>query len=261
VSRRHRPHVAVDISDIIGSEQTLDRALFWLNTCIYQHVRTDAAHARLPTRVLLIDGIDQVRLYIIDGEFYSYACLSHCWGTQPLSLLGNTTATLEDFQTSIPWKDLPNTSRDAINFTYRLGVKYVWINSLLIVQDSIADRRREGSLMVEIYEFSYLTLVATKSSTPSEGCFSTPDRIHCTRSVTITEEENDGITQDYTLHIRNILDHHVGIYPIFNRGWVITLLSCSELPVYLHPQRSFKKGYSRQELYTLPIKSFSGNAM
>jgi hypothetical protein len=222
----HRLHTANSISDFTGSDQALDRARSWLHTCTSQHDCSQKTVSKLPTRVLIIDGLEQVRLYVSTGEFAPYACLSHCWGDDPLSLLRTTTNTLEAFQTSIPWKDLPNTFRDAINFAYRLGLRYLWIDSLCIVQDSIIDWRHEGSLMAEIYESAYVTLAATKASDPTEGCFSTPAEQYRTRSMPFpTEANDDGSEENHTVHVRTLLIHDELRIPMFNRGWVRTTIS------------------------------------
>jgi hypothetical protein len=226
VSRFHRLHTANGISDFTGSDQALDRARSWLHTCTSLHDCSQNTVSKLPSRVLMIEGLNQVRLYVSAGEIATYACLSHCWGDDPLSLLRTTTNTLEAFRTSIPWKDLPNTFRDAINFAYRLGLRYLWIDSLCIVQDSIIDWRHEGSLMAEIYESAHVTLAATKASDPTEGCFSTPAEQYRTRSMPFTTEANDdGSEENHTIHVRTPLIHDEWGIPIFNRGWVRTTIS------------------------------------
>jgi hypothetical protein len=219
------PQSARDMSEFTGSDRALEKARSWLSTCIARHDCSQGTISKLPTRVLIIDGLDQVRLYVSQqGEKASYACLSHCWGSDPLSLLRTTTASLDTFRASVPWKDLPNTFRDAINFTYRLGLRFLWIDSLCIVQDSITDWRHEGSLMAEIYESAYVTLAATKASDPTEGCFATPDDVYRTRTISLPAGlDDDGGKEDHKLHVRSPLDHY--ILPMLKRGWVRTTLS------------------------------------
>jgi len=125
---------------------------------------------RLPARVLELVGPTQVRLHVSkQNEAARYACLSHCWGSvQPLK---TTRETIENFQRSIPWQDLPQTFRDAITVVDQLGLKYLWIDSLTIVQDDIEDWRLEGSKMAEIYRNSYVTISATSASCSNSGLF------------------------------------------------------------------------------------------
>lgn len=59
---------------------------------------------------------------------------------------------------------LPATIRDAITVTERLGIKYIWIDSLCIVQDDRQDKHAELGRMSQYYRNSFLTIAA---STPS----------------------------------------------------------------------------------------------
>jgi hypothetical protein len=231
VSRRpNRPQIATEISCFTGSNQALDRARSWLDTCVTYHNCSHGTVGKLPTRVLFIEKYNQVRLHVSEGESAPYICLSHCWGNDSLSILRTTDATLEDFQNSIPWEDLPNTFRDAIQFTYRLGLRYLWIDSLCIIQDSIVDWRHEGSLMASIYENAYVTLAATNAPGPTKGCFSTAAEEYRARSISFTTESNGGSSrEDHTIYVRTSLIHNELANPLLNRGWVRTLLDPSEL--------------------------------
>jgi hypothetical protein len=55
--------------------------------------------------------------------------------------------------------------------TRRLGIRYLWIDSLCIIQDNTADWERESGNMANIYQKSYLTLAAAASSSGSGGLF------------------------------------------------------------------------------------------
>jgi hypothetical protein len=119
----------------------------------------------------------------------------------------------------LPWEDLPNTFRDAINFTYRPGWRYLWKDSLCIVQGSITDLRQAGNLMAEIYESTlYVTLAAIRVSNPTEGCFSIPiDEEHCTRSMTFPREVDGKVVRNHKVHVCTPLEH-VGKKTLLNRG-------------------------------------------
>ncbi|EUC40189.1 hypothetical protein COCMIDRAFT_67400, partial [Bipolaris oryzae ATCC 44560] len=68
----------------------------------------------------------------------TYAALTYCWGgPQPMQLSQNN---IEFYQESITWRDLPATIRDALETTHRLGVQYLWVDSLCIIQDAGDDK-------------------------------------------------------------------------------------------------------------------------
>lgn len=94
-----------------------------------------------------------------------YVTLSHCWGGHCRLTL--TEDNLLGFRASI----LPRTFQDAVLVTRKLGVRYLWIDSLYIIQNSIQDWRHEASIMGDIYANSYVTIAATTSSDSEEGLF------------------------------------------------------------------------------------------
>lgn len=64
---------------------------------------------------------------------------------------------------------LPPTYQDAITVTRRLGVQFIWIDSLCIVQDSVEDWRAESVMMVEIYKNCFLNISALSAANGAEG--------------------------------------------------------------------------------------------
>lgn len=69
------------------------------------------------------------------------------------------------------------TFKDAIEVTRSLGVKYIWIDSLCIIQDSESDWLRESSCMHNVYKYSYCTIAATAAKDDSAGCFMNRDPV------------------------------------------------------------------------------------
>ena len=99
------------------------------------------------------------------NETMQHICLSHCWGSyRPLKL---EKATLEVFKSRISWNSLPLTFQDAISFARKLGVKYIWIDSLCIIQDDREDWERESANMAAIYQGLLLALAATRAESSS----------------------------------------------------------------------------------------------
>jgi hypothetical protein len=63
------------------------------------------------------------------------------------------------------------TFQDAVIVTRHLGFRYLWIDSLCIIQDDKQDWEREVARMALVYKGSQLTIAATSSKDGSEGCF------------------------------------------------------------------------------------------
>ncbi|KAJ5999400.1 HET-domain-containing protein [Penicillium sp. IBT 35674x] len=83
------------------------------------------------------------------------------------------------FQQGIAYEILPKTFQDAVVFTRKLGYRFLWIDSLCIVQDDSEDWLAEAGRMAGIYEHAALTLAAASSTDSVGGLFrkSTPEAL------------------------------------------------------------------------------------
>ncbi|PNP41989.1 hypothetical protein TGAMA5MH_06168 [Trichoderma gamsii] len=133
----------------------------------------------LPTRLLhLTNDSPEPMARLIDGANTSldvntpYIALSHSWGnTMPIQLIASR---LSEFTNGIAFKDLPATFRQSAELALELGVKYLWIDSLCIVQDSASDWLHEAQRMASVYAFSHLTIAASASKNPTTGLSPSP---------------------------------------------------------------------------------------
>ena len=74
---------------------------------------------------------------------------------------------------AITLRELPKTFADAVQITRKLGVEYIWIDSLCIIQDDEDDWRRETALMEHVYGGSYLNIAASSATSVHGGCWVT----------------------------------------------------------------------------------------
>jgi hypothetical protein len=123
----------------------------------------------LPSRIINVSG-DKVKLHHSQGIMGTYLTLSHCWGSINNRIV-TTLENLKDYQQGIEWGSLDRTYRDAITVTRRLGFKFLWIDSLCIVQDDPSDWEVESGRMAQIYENSFLTICATHAKNGNSGLF------------------------------------------------------------------------------------------
>lgn len=122
----------------------------------------------LPTRVLDCTNPTHPHLYISNGkERERYAALSYVWGeSQPWK---TTQERLDLFTTQIDISRIPQTIRDAIKVTQELGLRYLWVDSFCIIQDSKDDKSREISRMRTIFRNAYVVVSAASATKASEG--------------------------------------------------------------------------------------------
>jgi hypothetical protein len=99
-----------------------------------------------------------------------YVALSHCWGPRmPVKL---TASTLDLLVAGFSVSSLPKTFQDAIEITREIGVSYLWIDSLCILQDSSEDWAFESRRMSDVYSNALLTIAAEQSVSCDGGIFS-----------------------------------------------------------------------------------------
>lgn len=125
----------------------------------------------LPSRVLSItesaDGIS-VRLAESPGLSGRYCALSHCWGPEDKRPLQTTRSNYPEHLAFIPWDSLPPLFQDAITLTMSIGINYLWIDSLCIVQDDRQDWLDESKKMALVYHRATLVIAAVDSEDSSQ---------------------------------------------------------------------------------------------
>ncbi len=204
----------------------------WIDECIREHgcglVMTERG---LPTRLVDVspDGRTESIRLVIGSEITSndtqFAALSHCWGDKShrVKAVPKTKIdTLHRHLHRIEWEDLTPTFRDTIAVVRRLGLKYVWIDSLCIVQDDPADFAREAARMALVYSQAHVVIAATRGSTGDAGLFH--DRRGAQR---ITIHDTHPRKRSY-LHVNEAIPHDAFLTndpyrfnttPLFERAW------------------------------------------
>ncbi|KAF2688451.1 HET-domain-containing protein [Lentithecium fluviatile CBS 122367] len=175
-----RPNGARVPSDDFSLSRKLEKAMQWLRLCVSEHTTCGSeAPKPLPTRILDINA-SPIRLVLGAGRTKRYACLSHCWGEKPV--LETTLESISKLQHSVPWDDLPATFKDAVTFARGLGLNYLWIDSLCIIQNDTSDPSdwpKESAQMASIYENAYVTIAAATSANSTVSCFEgKPPSVH-----------------------------------------------------------------------------------
>ena len=106
---------------------------------------------------------------ISDGPKIRYSSLSHKWGTTSVVTL--TRRNLEKFKHALPLNALSQTFRDSILLTRALGLQYIWIDSLCIVQDDDDDWVKESAVMGDVYKQSHFNIAAMAAAEGNNGLF------------------------------------------------------------------------------------------
>lgn len=102
------------------------------------------------------DSNHNLRILEAHGKSAAYVTLSHCWINRVI--LTTTKSSLAAHSLAIPLSSLPLSFQQAVMICRWLGVQYLWIDSLCIVQDDLSDWDDQASNMGSIYENAFFTI-------------------------------------------------------------------------------------------------------
>lgn len=155
---------------------TLNTSLIthWLHRCTTTHSSTCGTRRYdlhlLPTAPLTY--LDTSLLCITTPSSpVPYAALSYVWGTAPVlrTLKSNLAALRLPGAFDRPEIPLPATIRDAVTLCARLGVRYLWVDSLCIVQDDPVSQGEQLRAMGSVYGRAEFTVAALGSGDAGAG--------------------------------------------------------------------------------------------
>jgi hypothetical protein len=122
----------------------------------------------LPKRVVYIGNSNQPPcLQDGEGRRAIYATLSYTW--RPGLHFRTTAATYHTNKLALDFKYAPQSWQDATTILQALGIQYLWIDAICILQDSKEDWRENITQMSAYYKNSFLNIVAGLAR-HSEGC-------------------------------------------------------------------------------------------
>ena len=114
----------------------------------------------------------RLRLGTTKGCKVRYVALSYAWGRN--IEFQTTKATLKSMEKGFAIAAMPQTLQDAATVAYKLGISYLWIDSICIIQDSDEDKLFEISNMGSVYAKAFLTISATNANHAYEGFLQNP---------------------------------------------------------------------------------------
>jgi hypothetical protein len=162
-------YIPRSINTRTASDKTFQLAQQWLKECLSSHPDCNLKNIPFkPTRLVQIIQASaswHVRL-IRPSLAVNYVALSYCWGGTQATL---TKSVEKSWETSIDKGQLLQTIQDAIYVTMRLGIEYIWIDSLCIIQEDSIEKSQEIAKMADVYSSATFTLAASSAATAHEG--------------------------------------------------------------------------------------------
>ncbi|KAH7020515.1 heterokaryon incompatibility protein [Ilyonectria destructans] len=180
----------------------------------------------MPTRLVQVE--DPVRLVETSSLSPSrYAAFSHRWGSlkddEKFCTYKNNIAQLES---SMDVEKLPRVFLDAVTVTRGLGIKYLWIDSLCIIQDDEEDWENESAKMEQVFSSAYITISASSARSSLEGFLADRPR----RSLVQVETKDAGVIHACIAIDDFHLDVELG--ELNKRGWVLQERALSRRSIY-----------------------------
>ncbi|KAK8257824.1 heterokaryon incompatibility protein-domain-containing protein [Phyllosticta capitalensis] len=185
----------------------------------------------VPTRLLDVGSCDDSRVRLVQGSQIvsgdsdnrqpTYATLSYCWGDSlPLRTTENTKAAHE--QMGILVHHMPQTFRDAIHVVRKLGIRYLWIDALCIIQENKVDWEIESVRMCDIFANSYVTISAAASSSCSESFLERA--VYSPVAISFRSKRRPDIAGEYNILMEQPVDRSRPYTDPYSRwrtrGWV-----------------------------------------
>ncbi|GAB1316952.1 hypothetical protein MFIFM68171_07162 [Madurella fahalii] len=132
----------------------------WIKVCDDEHDcskdrRSFGENPVLPTRVLDVGDRQSHRIRLHDEE--------------EKAKFTTTAETVDARYQVISLDDLPQSFRDAVRVTRELGLRYLWIDSLCIIQGPDGDWETESVGMQAIFQDAYCTIAANSASDSTKG--------------------------------------------------------------------------------------------
>ncbi|TGO64931.1 hypothetical protein BOTNAR_0083g00140 [Botryotinia narcissicola] len=214
--------IATNVPPLISTKTHITLINSWISNCRKNHLSCDiATTSQLPSRLLDISGSEH-DIYLVETRDLpssvnrpSYATLSHCWGSN--HTIQTTSSTIKIFYGGIRKADLPAAFQDAISVVRALGLRFIWIDSLCIVQDSLDDWKHESVLMASTYSNCYVNIAATGAADSSKGCLAPRNPLH--RSIPLFAK---GLlqpeTEDKSIFVRHSLN---GLHQFFSTPTIL----------------------------------------
>ena len=212
----------------------------------------------LPTRLIDVGDFSSLRkphlvLCHRNGTSLPYLTLSHRWpsGAYVQSLTKLTRNSLEAWREELPLSALHITFQEAIGITRNLGVRYLWIDALCILQDDSEDWSSESSKMGQIYKNAICNIAVGGDFHPTTGIFRARDPAHV-RPLKVDIKWNAGVmvglSQEqersegpYYVFKSRFMEDHILNEPINMRAWVLQERLLSPRVLYFGTHQIFWK--------------------
>jgi hypothetical protein len=189
----------------------------------------------VPTRLIDVgrDGSEIVRLYETKKtDSFKYIAVSHPWGKKP-PYFCTFQKDVEKHKKGINFADLTLTFRHAVETTRQLGLQYLWIDSICIIQGPDGDFEQEAAHMENVFSSAYCVLAASSAEGQSDGFLNARD------SREFVTFKRDSQAPFYICRFIDDFNEHVLDGPLSKRGWVMQERVLAHRTIYFTNKQTY----------------------
>lgn len=194
----------------------------WLQDCDDNHQRCSTIPQFVPTRLIFVGTTEDPVVQLLEmrnsTQIHKFIALSHRWGDENVHSRFCTTAdTIKGHLKGIEFGNLPATFQDAVTTTRKLGIQYLWIDSICIIQQDEDDWRREAQRMEDVFSSAYCVIAASCATGTSDGFLKDPPN----RDFVMVSGGYESEPPLYVCDFIDDFDQHVLQAGLNKRGWVL----------------------------------------
>lgn len=201
-----------------------------LDDCTRNHRCWSATSGRLPKKVIDVSENDHttVHLYETNNEKERYVALSHRWGApEDHAFFCTYPNNVKKFkEEGIHVENLPQTFKDAVTTTKALGIQYLWIDSLCIIQGPDGDWKDQAKAMEEVFSSAYCVIAASRSTGTTDGFLKNRSQRKCATFL------RNGEPAIYVCDMIDNFDAHALKAGLNGRGWVLQERALARRTIY-----------------------------
>jgi len=220
----------------VASETHFEILRQWLAYCVDNHPKCQpSTTAPLPTRLLDLGAKASatIRLYETQAtDSLKYVALSHPWGNGVHFCTFRSN--IDEHKNGITFDHLPATFQHAVTATWELGLRYLWIDSICIIQGKDGDFNQEAKRMENVFSSAYCVLAASSAKGQDDGFLK--GRKHEREFLTF---ERDGQPTLFVCRFMDDFNEHVLEGPLNKRGWVLQERALAHRTIYFTDRQTY----------------------
>lgn len=124
--------------------------------------------------------------------------------------------------------------QDAIVTTRKLGLEYLWIDSICIIQGEGGDFHREAKRMEDVFSSAFCVIAASSAQGQHDGFLNRPRQNR--ECLTF---EHEGLPPLYVSRFMDDFNNDVLESPLSKRGWVLQERALARRTIYFTDSQTY----------------------